>query len=52
MEKKLYFAPETVVTDINMENILQQVSGGEIPVINDPGDDEGTAKPNTFSVWD
>ena len=55
MEKKLYFAPETVVTDINVENIMQQVSGGEnVPIV--PGeageDEEGTAKQTTFSVWD
>ena len=52
MEKKLYFAPETVVTDINMEEIMQQVSAGEIPVDPTPGDEEGTAKQTTFSVWD
>lgn len=51
MEKKIYFAPETVVTDINMEQVMQ-VSAGEIPVINEPGDEEGTAKQTTFSVWD
>lgn len=55
MEKKLYFAPETVVTDINMEEIMQQVSAGEnVPIV--PGeageDEEGTAKQTTFSVWD
>ena len=33
MEKKLYFAPETVVTDINVENIMQTVSGGDnVPI--------------------
>ena len=53
MEKKLYFAPETVVTDINMENIMQTVSGGEnVPVNPTPGDDDATAKSTTFSVWD
>lgn len=42
MEKKLYFAPETVVTDINVENIMQTVSGGDnVPTTNEPaGDDE------------
>ena len=54
MEKKLYFAPETVVTDINMEEIMQQVSAGEIPVDPNPegnDDDDATAK-SAFSVWD
>ncbi|MBQ5982226.1 MAG: hypothetical protein IJL54_08680 [Prevotella sp.] len=53
MEKKLYFAPETVVTDINMEEIMQQVSAGEIPVSPDPiGDDEDATAKSAFSVWD
>ena len=54
MEKKLYFAPETVVTDINIEIIMQKVSGGDnVPVINEPAgaDDEATAK-SAFNVWD
>jgi len=54
MEKKLYFAPETVVTDINIEDIMLQVSGGDnVPVINEPaGDDEEATAKSAFSVWD
>ena len=54
MEKKLYFAPETVVTDINAENIMQTVSGGDnVHVINEPvGDDEEATAKSAFSIWD
>jgi hypothetical protein len=54
MEKKLYFAPETVVTDINIEDIMLQVSGGDnVPVINEPaGDDEEATAKSAFNVWD
>ena len=54
MEKKLYFAPETVVTDINAENIMQTVSGGDnVPTTNEPaGDDEEATAKSAFSVWD
>ena len=53
MEKKLYFAPETVVTDINVENIMQTVSGGDnVPTTNEPaGDDEEATAKSAFSVW-
>ena len=54
MEKKLYFAPETVVTDINVENIMQTVSGGDnVPTTNETaGDDEEATAKSAFSVWD
>ena len=54
MEKKLYFAPETVVTDINIEIIMQKVSAGDnVPVINEPaGDDEEATAKSAFNVWD
>ena len=54
MEKKLYFAPETVVTDINIEIIMQKVSGVDnVPVINEPaGDDEEATAKSAFNVWD
>lgn len=54
MEKKLYFAPETVVTDINIEDIMLQVNGGDnVPVINEPaGDDEEATAKSAFNVWD
>ena len=54
MEKKLYFAPETVVTDINIEIIMQKVSGGDnVPTTNEPaGDDEEATAKSAFNVWD
>ncbi|MBQ9637609.1 MAG: hypothetical protein IJV36_06955 [Prevotella sp.] len=56
MKKTSYIAPEMKVRSWNFENLLQNVSGGDIDVDNDPGDDEGTAKSDVLynggSVWE
>lgn len=56
MKKASYMAPEIKVLNWNYEDLLQTVSGGEIPVDPTPGDDEGTAKGDALytggSVWE
>ena len=56
MKKTEYKAPEMKVKSLLGESLLQTVSGGDVPVDNRPGEDEGTAKEDfdasNFSVWE